>query len=157
MKVVSNTTPLNYLILIGHIEILNSLYDQVVIPEAVFRELSSENAPDLVRRWVANRPSWLIIDDAPQTFDNELDGIQVGERETILLAELLRADFVIIDDRKARHLASKRGVNVIGTLGILTIAAQKGLINPSEALDALRRTSFRASSELFERLLRDYR
>jgi predicted nucleic acid-binding protein len=81
-----------------------------------------------------------------------LDQIQTGERQAIVLAELIRPDFIVLDERKARRIATDRGLNVIGTLGILTTAAEKGLITLREALDDLKQTNFRASSQLFESL-----
>ena len=130
MTVVSNTTPLNYLVLIGQAEILNALYQSIIIPQAVFGELiTSDRAPEIVRHWMGSQPAWLSVDEAPEIFDSNLDEIQIGERETILLAERVRSDFVILDDRKARRSADDRGLTVIGTLGILTAASEKGLIN----------------------------
>ena len=152
MTVASNTTPLNYLVLIGRVEILSALYTRVIIPQAVFRELTSESAPGPVRAWVTNAPTWLAVEQTHDTTDSELQGIQIGERQTILLAEQLPSDFVILDDRKARRIANARGLNVIGTLGILTAAAEKGLIRLSEALDDLKQTNFRASSGLLHLL-----
>ena len=134
MTVVSNTTPLNYLVLIGRVEILKALYEQVVIPQEVFAELTSARAPDKVRAWVTSKPTWLTVEQAPNVIDSELDTIQIGEREAILLPELIRADFIVLDDRKARRIAADRGLNVIGTLGILTTGAEKGLITLSDHL-----------------------
>src|SRR5438094_1121127 len=152
MTVVSNTTPLNYLVLIGRVEILSVLYTRVIIPQAVFRELTSDRAPEVVRAWVMNAPTWLAVEQTHDITDFELQGIQIGERQTILLAEQIPSDFVILDDRKARRIANDRGLNVIGTLGILTAAAEKGLIRLSEALDGLKQTNFRASSGLLHLL-----
>ena len=135
MTVVSNTTPLNYLVLIERVEILNLLFEQVVIPQEVFAELTSIAAPDKVRAWVTSSPGWLAVEQAPNVIDPELDVIQVGERQAILLAERIRADFIFLDDRKARRIGAVRGLNVVGTLGILTIAAEKGFITLSDALD----------------------
>ena len=61
------------------------------------------------------------------------------------------------DDRKARRIAADRGLNVIGTLGILTTGAEKGLITLSDALDDLKQTSFRASHRLLELLVQQER
>ena len=154
MIVVSNTTPLNYLILIGRAELLSAIYSNIVIPRAVYRELTSGRAPDIVRQWITDRPEWVDVADAPQIVDAHLESIQIGERETILVAEELNADLIVLDDRKARRLAHDRGLTVIGTIGILTDAAERGLIDLREALQALQTTSFRASSELLQSLLR---
>ncbi len=59
MTVVSNTTPLNYLTLIGQADILSKLYELVVIPEAVFNELTAPSTPQLLREWMTNKPAWL--------------------------------------------------------------------------------------------------
>jgi predicted nucleic acid-binding protein len=152
MSVVSNTTPLNYLILIGRTEILRVLYELIIIPGAVFEELTSHNAPKLVRDWTLNKPDWLRVQETPNLTDSILDEIQIGERQAIVLAQEIRSEFIILDDRRARRVAQDQGLNVIGTLGILTIAAEKGLINLSEALDDLKTTNFRVSSSLLESL-----
>ena len=152
MSVVSNTTPLNYLILIGRTEILRVLYELIIIPAAVFEELTSHNAPKLVRDWTLNKPDWLRVQETPNITDSILDDIQIGERQAIVLAQEVRSEFIILDDRRARRVAQDQGLNVIGTLGILTIAAEKGLINLSEALDDLKQTNFRASSGLLHLL-----
>jgi predicted nucleic acid-binding protein len=65
MTVVSNTTPLNYLILIGRADLLNELYLNVVIPEGVFNELTAPSTPKLVRDWMSDKPSWLNVQQAP--------------------------------------------------------------------------------------------
>jgi hypothetical protein len=61
MPVVSNTSPLNYLVLIGEIEILPALHHHVVIPVAVSEELHDPATPDAVRGWIENPPGWLEI------------------------------------------------------------------------------------------------
>ena len=61
MPVVSNTSPLNYLVLIGEIEILPALHHHVVIPVAVSEELHDPAIPDAVRGWIENPPGWLEI------------------------------------------------------------------------------------------------
>jgi len=57
--VIADTGPINYLILIGHIELLPVLFEKVTLPAAVQSELTSHKAPDAVRNWTANPPAWL--------------------------------------------------------------------------------------------------
>lgn len=59
MIVVSNTSPLGYLVLIQSIDVLPELFGRVVVPETVAEELSHPKAPDGVRAWIADPPSWL--------------------------------------------------------------------------------------------------
>lgn len=153
MTVVSNTTPLNYLILIGRADILSKLYELVVIPEAVFNELTAESTPQLVRDWMTNKPAWLEVRQAPQAIVGDMEEIQIGERQAISLAQLIQSDFVLLDDLRARQIAKQRGINVVGTLGVLASAAQAGLINLRDALAELRTTNFRVSTKLLESLL----
>ena len=85
MRVVADTTPLNYLILIGHVDILASLYAQVVIPYAVATELRHPKAPAVVRAWIAGLPPWCAIRRAQGQPDVALLQLGAGEREAILL------------------------------------------------------------------------
>ena len=72
MIVVSDTSPINYLILIDFACILPSLFQQVRIPQQVFQELSSPKAPKKVRDWIGNPLDWLTVETVaggPETFN----------------------------------------------------------------------------------------
>jgi predicted nucleic acid-binding protein len=56
---------------------------------------------------------------------------------------------LLVDDRKARREAARLGVNIVGTIGILEAAADRDLVNLSDALARLRMTDFKASDRLF--------
>lgn len=73
MIIVSNTSPINYLVLIGHIELLPQLFEQIIIPQAVYNELSDKAAPLHVRRWITTPPTWLIIQTVTQASDAAVD------------------------------------------------------------------------------------
>src|SRR5208282_1958642 len=59
--VLSDTTPINYLVLTGFAEILPALFDEIVIPTAVQSELLHARTPDAVRQWIGQPPAWLSI------------------------------------------------------------------------------------------------
>jgi predicted nucleic acid-binding protein len=59
--IVSDTSPINYLCLIGATDVLPRLFDQVLIPTAVFAELSHPRAPEPVSQWLANMPPWIKV------------------------------------------------------------------------------------------------
>ncbi|MGA2250747.1 DUF3368 domain-containing protein [Terracidiphilus sp.] len=80
--------------------------------------------------------------------------LDAGEIEAITLAEILQADVLIIDDMSARREAKRRGLSIIGTLGVLREASQQGLVYLHSAVARLRRTNFYASAELLEKLLK---
>ena len=73
MIVVSNTSPINYLILIGQIDLLPKLFRQITIPQAVYSELFDKEAPKLVRTWIATPPDWLKIQPTSQDSDAIID------------------------------------------------------------------------------------
>jgi predicted nucleic acid-binding protein len=90
MIVVSDTSPLNYLILIGEAVVLERLYGRVLIPQAVWSELQSGGTPVSVQEWMANLPGWVEISEVLDP-DPTLK-LDPGEQEAITLAQRLRAD-----------------------------------------------------------------
>lgn len=153
MIVISNTSPINYLILIGHIDLLPELFKQIIIPQVVCRELSDSVAPLAVQTWIATPPEWLKIQPVNQASDAIVDLLDPGERAAILLAQELNADLLLLDDMKARRTSIDRGFAITGILGILAQAATMKLIDLPAAVQNLRNTSFWASDSLFQRLL----
>jgi len=154
MIVIADTTPLHYLVLIDQSDILALLYGKVIIPEAVLCELQAPRTPDAVKRWLANPPPWIEVRHAAVGEDPCFTGLDPGEREAIALAEALRADALIMDDRAGRREAERRGLRVIGTLRVLYDAAEARLLNLAESLEALRRSGFYVERPLAEDLLK---
>ena len=76
-----------------------------------------------------------------------------GEREAILLGEELGADLLLLDEMKARRIATNRGLAIAGILGILDRATTMELIDLYLALKSLQNTSFWASNSLYQKLL----
>lgn len=149
MIVVADSGPLHYLILLEQAELLHRFYDQVIVPEAVLRELTADKAPHPVRGWLAKPPSWFHVQSVSSAdlalVTAELDP---GEREAITLAQLLGADLLLIDEALGRAEARRRSLRVTGTLGILRAAAERGLIHVPEVLARLRETSFYVDDKL---------
>ena len=153
MIVVSDTSPICYLLLINQIDILQSLYDSVIIPQSVADELKAFESPPVVKSWLAQPPNWLQLQPIELTQDIELEKLDPGEREAIVLGEKLKADLVILDDKAARQIAVKRGLTIIGLLGILKDAARSGLLDLETTFEQLRDVGFWVSPSLLERLL----
>lgn len=153
MIVVSDTSPICYLLLINRIDILQTLYSVVIIPQAVANELSDSEAPSVVKNWIAQPPSWLQIQSTETLQSTELRILDPGEREAILLAEQLNADLVILDDKAARRIAGERRLRIIGLLGILKEAARSGLLDLETTFEQLRDVGFWVAPSLLARLL----
>jgi predicted nucleic acid-binding protein len=152
MIVVSDTSPINYLIIIGEIELLPALFGVVVIPDAVDTELRAPGSPSSVKSWMNTGPSWIDV-KASRTVDTTLT-LGRGEVEAISLAKELDADLVLIDDRKARIAALDRGLKVAGTINILEVASKRGLITLTDSFRKLVETNFRISPALLAEVLK---
>jgi predicted nucleic acid-binding protein len=151
MTVVSNTSPLNYLVLIDHQEILPVLFGHVLIPEAVWHELRSPAAPQPVKAFLETWPSWLerrIVSQVSQ----DLQQLDPGEQEAIALAQSVGASLVLLDEKKGRQVARSLGFVVTGTLGVLDLAARRGLVDLADALKRLERTTFRTTPRLLRHI-----
>jgi predicted nucleic acid-binding protein len=151
MIVVSDTSPLIYLNLVGAIDSLPQLFGRVYVPDAVFQELkgSRNSRLELVRQWAGSVPHWLEVRQ-PTLTDPFLAtcGLHAGEIAALLLAQELQADRLLIDDLDGRTLATQRGFKCAGTLSILEEAARRDLIDLATACDRLaNETPFRIGKE----------
>ena len=97
MIAVADASPVCYLILIGKVDLLPELFSSVLIPRAVVTELLHEDAPESVRAWAANLPSWTSVHDNPAGLMAGMEKLQAGEQNAILLAEMVQADIVLLD------------------------------------------------------------
>jgi predicted nucleic acid-binding protein len=150
MIVVSNTTPLNYLILCETAQVLPAIFGSLSVPSAVIEELSHPRSPEAVRNWSRNAPEWIAIQNPTHVTVSKLGR---GESAAISLALELRAGRILIDDRDGAREATRHGLNVTGTLAILVEAGRLGLIDIEDKIRQLKRTSFRASDELYQTVL----
>ena len=103
MIAVSDTSPLNYLALIGEIELLPRIFTRVLIPPAVISELHHARTPPVVAAWAANLPSWVDVVPPGQAIEEAALGR--GEAEAIAVALQVCADVTLIDERKASTVA----------------------------------------------------
>jgi len=155
--VIADTSPLNYLVLIGEVDLLAELYREVLVPEAVIAELSDPDTPTRVGLWARNLPSWIDVRPTPVS-DERLDRLDEGERAAILLAESLPAAvLLLIDDAEGRAEAERRNIAVTGTLGVLRAAGLRELVDLPAALARLSATNFRSPVALVEELIAEYR
>ena len=144
--VVSDTSPLHYLILCGAETALPRLFREVVIPPTVFRELQQTNTPPLVREWARSLPAWAVV-QPPKALDLSLE-VDAGELEAICLAREIKAAAVLMDDRAGRTAAIHCGLAVIGTIGLLEQAAARGLLDLPAIMQRLRQTNARIDLKL---------
>lgn len=153
--VIADTGPVNYLVLIGQIDLLPRMFEKVVLPASVQAELTAVFAPQPVQRWIAAPPVWLEIADTTGVVLST--GIHKGEAAAIALAAAMHADLLLMDDRRGVRAAKQLGLRVTGTLGLLDLAAERGLVDFAQAIRELERTTFRRPEGLLEALLSKHR
>jgi predicted nucleic acid-binding protein len=142
---------LRYATAIGAIDILAPLYGRVVVPQAVYEELQHARTPQVVRAWMASPPPWIERRHPQQQV--HLSRLGRGEQEAIALAEELHADLVLMDDEDGRIEAERRAMAVVGTLGVLERAAERGLIDLALVLAQLQATNFYVDEALMQEAL----
>ena len=155
MIIVSDTTPLRYLIEIDEIYVLEKLFGEVIIPEKVAEELQRPKTPQQVKNWMQARPAWLKVRTVDISIFIPIRKIGDGEREALALALKLKADVVLMDDKDAAAEAQRHRILTIPTFAILEQAAARNLIDLPKTVDAMRKTSFRLPpEEVVEAMLR---
>jgi len=157
--VVADSGPLNYLVLIETIDVLPRLFEQILVPTAVYDELAHADAPPPVRAFVAHKPAWLEVRSNPDLSGSETIGsiLDEGERAAIALATSIGADLILMDDRSGVEVARRHGLTVTGTLGVLDLAARRGLVDLATAFAKLKATNFRYPPEIMDALLAQHR
>ena len=87
MTVIVDTSPVNYLIQIGEVDLLQNLYGSVVMPPAVRSELLADRAAEIVKLWGRNLPRWARIETPiGEQLSLLATSLDLGEREAIALA-----------------------------------------------------------------------
>jgi predicted nucleic acid-binding protein len=141
------------LVLIGEIDLLPRLFATVFVPEIVRDELSHAHTPPSIREWIASRPAWVLFVSGAEVAELPLPTLDDGERSAIALALTLRADLILIDDRRGVAAALALGFDAVGTIGLLDRAARQGHIDLGAALMRLKSTNFRYRPEMLDALL----
>jgi len=164
MIIVSDTSPILSLTLIGQLELLREIYGSIVIPEAVRQELMVTNhsgTREVAQAdWIITRPTRAAPRSGASVDPDVvvkllLREVDRGEAEAIGLAVQLTADVLLIDERKARKLAQYLELNVVGLLDVLHEAKQRQLIPMIKPVldDLLTHARFRLSRKLYQRIL----
>jgi predicted nucleic acid-binding protein len=146
--IVSDTSPLQLLVQVGEVHVLERLFGQVVLPTEVVDEMTHPKAPAVVRGFVSALPDW-VRTQAP-TIQLTLPALDPGEVAAITLAVELVAP-LLIDERAGRAVAVAHGVSVIGAIGVLERAADLGLIPDLAAVHArIRALPFRVADAILQ-------
>ena len=152
MIVVSNSSPLIALGRIQHLDILPSLFTAIIVPTAVYREVVVHGVSQPGASALA-KAEWMTVQPVRNTeyVAYLLSTLDQGEAEAILLAQELRANWLLLDEIKARTVARRLSLRVIGVAGVLVLAKQQGLIPAVKPLlDSLLLHNFRISQQVYQ-------
>ncbi len=153
--VVSDTTPLHYLILIRQDSVLEKLYGRILVPPGVLQELGHTAAPPEVSVWSQSPPDWLTV-QSPATIPPHFDTLDFGERQALALAKDIQAELVLPDDKLARRFTEREALKVKGTLGVIADAAKAGLLDFRKTMETLQRTTMRLEPQLARRIIEEF-
>ena len=137
MLVVSDTTPIIALMKIGRLDLLQKMFGMVLIPQAVFDELTGHpsyaDEASLIRNtdFVQVHDIVDVLNVSKLMSSEKLDR---GESESIQLAKEIGADFLLIDEYRGRRVANKFGVKITGTIGILLTAYDEKIMTKEEVI-----------------------
>jgi hypothetical protein len=157
MIVVSDTTPLIGLASIGRLGLLQILFGEVYIPQAVFDEtVTFGRAGSRAKQEVASADWIHVVEIKDRLAVNVLlDEMDLGEVETIVLASEMNADWVLMDEKKGRRKLTQLNISKIGTLGILLKAKQLNLISDLKSeIDDLQKSGFSISPMIVDEILK---
>lgn len=157
MIVVSDSTPLITLMKVESLNLIHELFGEIVIPEAVYRELTENPAyydeAEQIRSCkfirvihVQNRKTVSLL--------QRVAGLDLGESEAIAYADENKADLLLVDEAAGRRTAKFLGLRIMGSIGILISAFKEGYLSPDEADNIFQRIR-KANRHISEKLMKD--
>lgn len=157
MIIVANTTPLIGLASIQRFDLLQKLFGELYIAQAVYDEAVVAGREEGGAKREVSSASWIKAVNIKDRLAVEvlLDEMDLGEAETIVLARELGTDWVLMDEKKGRRKLNELGIKKIGTLGILLKAKQVGLLSAIRPdIEQLRQKGFSISQDVIDSVLR---
>lgn len=159
MIVIADTTPVISLLKINRLDLLGKAFGEVLIPDAVYAELTADErfmdkaemikrAPYIKSVQVSNPESVRILRMAT--------GLDQGESEAIVLTDERKADILLMDEAKGRTVSGKIGITVMGTIGILISCYEDALISSEEVrrcIDSLQSSGRHIGERHYRKLL----
>lgn len=154
--IVADSGPLISLAIIGQLDLLRQLYQQVLIPPAVWHEVTVKGKGMPGAQAIAQLVWIEIRKPEPQVLQPLSILVDPGEAEAIALAQTVAGSIVLLDDSQARRVAERFNIPRIGTLGILRRAKKQGLVTVIRPyVECLKANNIYMAEALVEAVLRD--
>ncbi len=153
--IVSDATSVIAFSRINRLELLQRIVGEIIIPEEVSKELFEYKKSDVK---IIKSCKWIRVEKVKSRNDVELlmPTLDRGEAEVIILSKELKADLVIIDELSARKVAMMLDLSLIGTVGLLIAAREKGLIEKVKPLwNEMIAQGIRYGEEFYRKVLQE--
>ena len=140
MIVVADTTPLISLMKASRLDILEPLFKEVLIPQAVYEELTTNSDFQDEANQIKNSDFIKMVTVKEHKAVDVLrrsSGLDLGESEAIIFADDSKADVLLMDEARGRQVAKNMGLYIMGSVGVLLFAYEENLLTGSDVEDAL--------------------
>ena len=147
--IIGDSSALVALSIMDRLDLLESVFEKIYVPQAVYDEVAVSDKPHSAK---------LKVFLTGKVVDVELNiskiGLGNGELEAISLYKKMGADFLLVDDKRAKSFAKLNGINVIGSLGVMVLAKELGKVKSiKDDLKKLLKSDVFVSKNLIERVL----
>jgi len=152
--VIADAGPLIAFAVIDGLSILQELFSSVVITDSVKDECLAKPGSDAKRIEAAIETGWLVIESVADPLPPLSPSLGGGESDSIRCALQAPGDtLLIVDDRLARRYALKQGLNIVGTVRLLDLAEQRGMIGSAEShIRMMSESGYRVSTDLLRKI-----
>ena len=140
MIVVSDTTPLISLLKIGRLDLLEKLFGNVLIPQAVYKELTVDERFKLEAEQLKQKEFITIRsvkNPGSVSILKRAIGLDQGESEAIVLTDEVKAELLLMDEAKGRAVSNKMGFRIMGTIGVLMAAYEEHELTSDEVKECV--------------------
>lgn len=159
MLVISDTTPIISLMKAGKLQLLQKMFETVIVPNAVYRELT-ENPKYSIEAKQITECSFIhkeiVKNEKAVHILRNVTGLDAGESEAIVMVDEKEANLLLMDEHKGRQVAKKMGIKITGTVGVLLQAYDEKLVSETDVCDCLEKmkeNNIRISESLYSMVL----
>jgi len=148
--IIGDSSALIALSAMDRLDILEKLFNKVYVPKAVYDEVTKSSKAE-------SKKLKLFLKDKVIEVKSHIVkiGLGKGELESIVLYQELNAKFLLIDDKRAKKFAQLNSINTIGSLGVILLAKESGLIDSvKKDLEKLKDKNLYISKELINKVIK---
>lgn len=152
MILIADASPLIALSLCNQLELLEKLFRDIFVPEAVYNEVAINNKPESKKliNFLSNKIAYIDIDN----YVISAPGLGKGELESMALYKKMKGDYLLVDDKRARLVALYNNIKIIGSIGVFILAKQKNFISEIKpSLDILMNSHIHLSIDIYNKAL----